>query len=61
MRPSVKNNSHVRYETAAEEQLQFDWVESIIMVNKYGKEFEFNIFSAELSYSRMHYFNYSKW
>ena len=36
MRPSVKNNSHVRYETAAEEQLQFDWVESIIMVNKYG-------------------------
>lgn len=61
MRPSVKNNSHVRYETAAGEQLQFDWVENITMVNKYGEEFEFNIFSAELSYSRMHYFNYSKY
>lgn len=61
MRPSVKNNSHVRYETAAGEQLQFDWVESITMVNKYGEVFEFNIFSAELSYSRMHYFNYSKY
>lgn len=61
IRSSVKNNSHVRYETAAGEQLQFDWVESITMVNKYGEVFEFNIFSAELSYSRMHYFNYSKY
>ena len=41
------------------EQLQFDWVESIKMVNKYGEIFEFNVFSAELSYSRMHYFCYS--
>ncbi len=31
------------------------------MINKYGVEFEFNIFSTELSYSRMHHFNYSKY
>lgn len=29
------------------------------MVNKFGEVFEFNVFSAELSYSRMHYFCYS--
>ncbi len=50
---------HVRYETAIGEQLQFDWVESLQMINKYGEVFEFNVFSAELSYSRMHYFRYS--
>lgn len=56
-----KNDSHVRFESKIGEQLQFDWVESIKMINKYGEEFEFNVFSAELSYSRMHYFNYSKY
>ncbi len=55
-----KTDSHVRYETNQGEQLQFDWVESITMISKYGEVFEFNVFSAELSYSRMHYFNYSK-
>ncbi len=50
---------HVRYETAIGEQLQFDWVESLRMINKNGEVFEFNVFSAELSYSRMHYFRYS--
>lgn len=50
---------HVRYETEIGEQLQFDWVENIKMINKYGEVFEFNVFSAELSYSRMHYFRYS--
>ncbi len=55
-----KNDSHVRYETNQGEQLQFDWVESLTMISKYGEVFEFNVFSAELSYSRMHYFNYSK-
>ena len=57
----VKNDGHVRYETKPGEQLQFDWVESITLINKYGEVFEFNVFSAELSYSRMHYFNYSKY
>jgi transposase len=58
---NVKNESHVRFETNPGEQLQFDWVESIQMINKYGEVFDFNIFSAELSYSRMHFFNYSKY
>lgn len=52
--------AHVRYETSMGEQLQFDWVEDITMVSKYGEVFNFNVFSSELSYSRMHYFCYSK-
>ena len=52
--------AHMRYETGIGEQLQFDWVEDITMISKYGEEFNFNVFSSELSYSRMHYFNYSK-
>ena len=52
---------HIRFETEIGEQLQFDWVESISLINKYGEIFEFNIFSAELAYSRMHYFKYSKY
>lgn len=55
-----EDESHVRFETGIGEQLQFDWVESVKLISKYGEIFEFNIFSAELSYSRMHYFNYSK-
>lgn len=62
--PNIKNMTtksevHVRFETKIGEQLQFDWVENITLISKYGEAFEFNIFSAELSYSRMHYFNYS--
>lgn len=56
-----KNEGHIRYETRLGEQLQFDWVETISLTNKHGEIFEFNVFSAELSYSRMHYFNYSKY
>lgn len=56
---TTKNETHVRFETKAGEQLQFDWIESITLISKYGEVFEFNVFSAELSYSRMHYFNYS--
>ena len=55
-----KNNPHPRYETALGEQLQFDWKEEIKMVNKHGEIFEFNIFSAILSASRFHHFEYSK-
>lgn len=54
-----KENGKVFYETDAGEQLQFDWVEDITMINRNGEEFNFNVFSAELSYSRMHYFLYS--
>ena len=54
-----KSKGNPRFETDIGEQLQFDWVESITMINKYGEEFDFNVFSAELCYSRMHYFCYS--
>lgn len=55
-----KNNPHPRYETPFGEQLQFDWKETVTMINKYGEIFEFNIFSAILSASRFHIFEYSK-
>lgn len=55
-----KKGTHVRYETPIGEVLQFDWVEEISMFNKYGEEFNFNVFSAELCYSRFHYFGYSE-
>ena len=61
VKTSTKNDTHVRFETKPGEQIQFDWIEEITMVNKYGEIFEFNIFSAELCYSRMHFYNYSKY
>ena len=56
----TKTNPHPRYETPFGKQLQFDWKESITMINKNGEVFEFNIFSAILSASRFHNFEYSK-
>jgi len=57
-----KNNKcQLRYETEYGKQLQFDWKEDIKMYNKYGEIFEFNIFSATLSASRLHIFKYSKY
>lgn len=50
---------HPRYETEPGEQLQFDWKEDIKMISKHGEIFEFNIFSATLSWSRLHVFVYS--
>ena len=55
-----KKGIHVRYETSIGEVLQFDWVEDISLINKYGEQFNFNVFSAELCYSRFHYFGYSE-
>lgn len=52
--------AHPRYETEIGEQLQFDWKEDIQMISKNGEIFEFNIFSATLSWSRLHVFVYSK-
>lgn len=52
--------AHPRYETEIGEQLQFDWKEDIQMISKHGEIFEFNIFSATLSWSRLHIFVYSK-
>lgn len=58
-RKKQKSIGTPRFETDIGEQIQFDWVENITMINKHGEVFEFNVFSAELSYSRMHYFCYS--
>ena len=58
-RKKQKSHGTPRFETNIGEQIQFDWVESLELINKYGKKFEFNVFSAELCYSRMHYFDYS--
>ena len=58
-RKKQKSQGTPRFETYIGEQIQFDWVESLELINKYGEKFEFNVFSAELCYSRMHYFDYS--
>ena len=50
---------HPRYETKEGQQLQFDWKEDIQMISKHGEIFQFNIFSATLSWSRLHIFVYS--
>lgn len=50
---------HPRYETKEGQQLQFDWKEDIKMISKHGELYEFNIFSATLSWSRLHIFVYS--
>lgn len=57
---NTNNVTHVRFETGIGEQLQFDWVESITLISKFGEVFEFNVFSSELCYSRLHFFGYSK-
>ena len=59
-RDKQKSRGTPRFETDIGEQIQFDWVEEITLISKYGEIFKFNVFSAELSYSRMHYFCYSK-
>lgn len=55
----TNKKAHPRYETKEGEQLQFDWKEDIKMISKHGELFEFNIFSATLSWSRLHIFVYS--
>ena len=50
---------HPLYETAPGEQLQVDWKEDLKITLKDGEVLEFNVFSATLSYSRMHVFVYS--
>lgn len=50
---------HPRYETKVGQQLQFDWKEDVQLISKHGEIFNFNIFSATLSWSRLHVFVYS--
>lgn len=51
--------AHFRYETQPGQQLQVDWVENIQLVTSFGEIIKFNLFSATLGYSRMHYFEFS--
>lgn len=41
-------------------QLQFDWKESLELVDANGEVFESNVLSAVLGYSRVHRFIYSR-
>ena len=52
--------AHLLFETDPGQQLQFDWVENLTLVSRHGEVLKFNVFSATLSYSRMHYFEYTK-
>lgn len=52
--------AHFRYETEPGEQLQVDWVEDLKIFTINGELIKFNLFSATLGYSRMHYFEYTK-
>lgn len=61
LKPKKNNKFHPRYETEYGKQIQFDWKENIKMFNKHGEVFEFNIFCATLSASRLHKFIYSKY
>lgn len=51
---------HPLYETDPGEQLQVDWVESIKLSTINGEVIDFNLFSATLGYSRLHYFEYTE-
>lgn len=61
LKPKKNKWPNLRFETDYGVQLQFDWKEDIKMVSKHGELFEFNIFSATLSASRLHVFIYSKY
>ena len=60
LKPKKNTKVNLRFETKYGKQLQFDWKEDIKMISKHGELFEFNVFSATLGASRLHYFTYSK-
>lgn len=51
--------AHPRFETEPGRQLQFDWKEDVVMHDRAGAEYRFNVFSATLGYSRRHLFRRS--
>lgn len=59
-RGQIKKVPHVRYETEPGEQLQVDWKEDLSITTRNGEVIDFNIFSATLGYSRLHFFIYTK-
>lgn len=50
----------LRYETEPGDQLQVDWKESIKMKRKDSTVIQFELFAATFSYSRYHFFLYSR-
>lgn len=58
--PQEGPEPHPRFETPPGRQMQFDWKEGLSMVSRHGELFEFSVFSATLSASRMHRFVYSR-
>ena len=52
--------AHFRYETDPGKQVQVDWVEDLKLYTVDGELIEYNLFSATLGYSRMHYFEFTK-
>ena len=51
--------AHPRFETEPGRQLQFDWKEDVVMHDRSGAEYRFNVFSATLGFSRRHLFRRS--
>lgn len=52
--------AHPPYETPPGDLVQCDWVEGIRLATKSGGEVAFNVFSATLAYSRLHYFEFTE-
>ena len=60
LKPNKTADVTLRFETPYGKQIQFDWKEDIKMISKHGELFKFNVFSATLGASRLHYYVYSK-
>ena len=60
LKPKKKINRHARFETPPGKQAQVDWKEDIKLTWKYGKVFNFNVFSYKLGNSRYCCFIYKK-
>lgn len=55
-----KNIAHVRYETDPGIQLQVDWIENLSIRTILGEIIYFNVFSATLGHSRLHFLEFSE-
>lgn len=48
--------AHPRFETPPGLQLQFDWKEDLLMHDRSGAEYRFNVYTSTLGYSRRHFY-----
>lgn len=48
--------AHPRFETPPGLQLQFDWKEDLLMHDRSGAEYRFNVYTSALGYSRRHFY-----